>query len=381
MKTDKYFRSVTGILPRLAPRDTGRPFAEVPIDSMDLAAIRVALERTAGLSITDAEWVSCETLDDLFGYCAAREGMTDVSAGERSASRRLSDLTLEMPQMAVEALSENWLFKELGGLHWHMLCEGLSTPSFDLKDDLGNRLYATFVRIRLESSLPLCEFKENERVGIDGTIARFGGSMYFSDFEVGGQTGRIKAKLMTTFSAREGNDNTRLTKTQPGSGIRNTTRELPDYPDFGNEYRLMRKGEIDRHRLGGALLSTGAEVVHETVYELNPYYDLNGVGLLYFAAYPIITDVCEARFFNKETAGLRWEESYYTVARDVFYLGNCNSSDRIIHRLHEVQRPSDGIVATQSTLSRGSDRSPIARVFTVKQARGGDSRSHDRPAA
>jgi probable biosynthetic protein (TIGR04098 family) len=369
MNTDKYFRSVSGILPRLAPADTGRPFAEVPIDSMDLAAIRVALERTAGLSIPDAEWVSCETLEDLFGYCAGREGLSCTSAGELRAARRLMDLTLEMPQMAVEALSENWLFKELGGLHWKMLCDGLSTSSFDLKDDLGNRLYATFVRIKLESNLPLCGFKENERVAIDGSIARFGGSMYFSDFEVGGLTGQIKAKLMTTFSAREGKDNTKLTKTQPGSAIPNRTLELPDYPAFGNDYRLMRKGEIGHHRLANAVFSAGAEAVHETIYELNPYYDLNGVGLLYFAAYPIINDVCEARFFNKGAAAARWEESHYTVARDVFYLGNCNSRDRIIHRLHEVQSPSDGTVATQSTLLRASDESPIARIFTVKQAR------------
>jgi probable biosynthetic protein (TIGR04098 family) len=367
--TEKLFKSVKSVLPRLAPGDTSIPFDEVPIDSMDLAAIRVVLERASGVPIPDADWVSFERLEDMLLYCAEHEKSEGDTAQNEAGVPRLADLTIEMPQMAVEALSENWLFKELGGIHWHMLCQGLNTQSFDLKDDLGNRLYATFVRIRLESNLPLCGFRENERIVIDGSIARFGGSMYFSDFEVGGQTGQIKAKLMTTFSAREGKDNTKLTKTQPGNAIPNRTRELPDYPAFGNDYRLMRKGEICHHRLANAVFSPGSEAVHETVYELNPYYDLNGVGLLYFAAYPIINDVCEARFFNKGAAAARWEESHYTVARDIFYLGNCNSRDRIIHRLHEVQNPSDGTVATQSTLLRASDELPIARIFTVKQAR------------
>ena len=33
-----------------------------------------------------------------------------------------------MPQMANAALSENWLFKELGDIHWELLSKGLNTP-------------------------------------------------------------------------------------------------------------------------------------------------------------------------------------------------------------------------------------------------------------
>ena len=54
-----------------------------------------------------------------------------------------------MPQMALEALSENWFFKELGDIHWELICKGLNTKSFDLKNDTDDRLYATFVRIRI----------------------------------------------------------------------------------------------------------------------------------------------------------------------------------------------------------------------------------------
>ncbi len=45
-----------------------------------------------------------------------------------------------MPQMAIGALSENWLFKEIGGRHWQMLCEGVNTNSDEIKDEEGNQL-------------------------------------------------------------------------------------------------------------------------------------------------------------------------------------------------------------------------------------------------
>ena len=90
------------------------------------------------------------------------------------------DFTINMPQMAVEALSENWLFKALGDAHWEMLCNGLDTKSFDLKNDTGDRLYATFVRIRLHCSGNLRSFKENQKLGLSGDMNRYGNSVYFS---------------------------------------------------------------------------------------------------------------------------------------------------------------------------------------------------------
>jgi probable biosynthetic protein (TIGR04098 family) len=48
-----------------------------------------------------------------------------------------------MPQMALGFLSENWLLKELGDLHWDKLCNSLQRKSNDLVDSQGRRLYAT----------------------------------------------------------------------------------------------------------------------------------------------------------------------------------------------------------------------------------------------
>lgn len=364
-----YLQVIKAVLPKVTAEQARLPFAEVPIDSMDLASIRVAMERAAGVPIPDADWVEFESLDQLFRYCERKEGSVQRVREDSGPMRRLAELTIEMPQMAVEGLSENWLFKELGGWHWQMLCEGLKAKSFDLKDDLGQRLYATFVRIRLQSSVPLCAFGENERIIVDGGITRFGSAMYFSSFQVAGMKGAISADLMTTFSAREGKDNTKLAKTQPSSALTNATEELAENPEFGNTYRLLRKGEVANIALGSANFVPNYDVVSESVYQLNPYYDLNGVGLLYFAAYPIINDVCEARYFNRLSDAPRWELDYYTTSRDIFYLGNCNSNDEIVHRLHTVEHAPSRRLLTQSSLSRKSDGAPLARIFTVKERR------------
>jgi len=269
--------------------------------------------------------------------------------------------------MAVEALSENWLLKELGNLHWEMICNGLHTKSFDLKNDTGNRLYATFVRIRIRCAGSLKSFRENDHVELSGNINRFGNSMYFSEIGFESADSKINAELMTTFSIRDAVDNTRLAKSEPDVAV-NDVEKLKKFPAFGNEYRLVKKGILKELKHEDLVFEVSDEIKFETEYELNPYYDLNGVNLLYFAAYPIINDVCEARFFNKKTPKKRWEQNYYTSYKDILYYANCNIDDRIIYQMNDYKTINDNEdMLISSTLRRKSDGAIIARIFSVKK--------------
>src|SRR5205823_3890130 len=80
-------------------------------------------------------------------------------------------------------LSENWLFKELGDIHWELLSKGLKTSSSNTKDETGNRLYATFTRIRI-ISISLNDIKENDTLEFKAELKRFGLSTYISDIEI-----------------------------------------------------------------------------------------------------------------------------------------------------------------------------------------------------
>lgn len=277
------------------------------------------------------------------------------------------EITINMPQMALEALSENWLFKELGGIHWDLICNGLNSTSSKLRNDTDDRLYATFVRIRIHSTKHLKAFKENNILGVDSSIKRFGKSMYFSDINLEMGDERIVGQLMTTFSIRNATDNTKLAKSEPNIEA-NAVEQFKTFPSFGNEYRLVKK-RILKNLVFNELdfqVDYEAKPIFETTYELNPYYDLNGVNLLYFAAYPIINDFCEAKYFNMLLPNERWEQTYYTAYKDVFYYSNCNINERVIYKLMTCEQIDDNRYKISSLLVRESDKTILARIFSVK---------------
>lgn len=275
------------------------------------------------------------------------------------------EITINMPQMAIEALSENWLFKELGDIHWELICKGLNTKSFDLKNETDDRLYATFVRIQIAcQNGNLKSIKENENVKLEGKIQRYGNSMYFSDIHFNAANETIAAKLMTTFSIRN-HDNSKLAKGEPGQG-QNDIKQLLKLPKFGNEYRLVKKKVLKQLVHKDANFKIGDKILFETEYELNPFYDINGVNLLYFAAYPIINDVCEAKFFNSKNLGFRWEQNYRTAFKDVFYYANCNLNDTLIYQLEAYEQIDESQFQINSLLRRKSDGAIIARIFSIK---------------
>lgn len=277
------------------------------------------------------------------------------------------NLTINMPQMAIQALSENWLFKELGDNHWNMICQGLGTKSYDLKNDTGERLYATFVRIRISSDGSLRSFRENQNADVEGSLSRFGDSMYFSDMKFTTDTAIINAELMTTFSIRDKVDNTSLSKAEP-DGVINSVENQTSFPSFGNEYRLAKKRVLKSLSYGPYNFKVDdSEVLYSTKYTLNPFYDINGVNLLYFAAYPIINDVCEARYFNSLGSDEAWEQNYYTAYKDVLYYANCNLEDSIVYELLSTEKLSSTEVKNSSLLRRESDGEIIAKIFSIKR--------------
>ena len=364
---EKYLKIIQEIVPAIKLEDTMLPFNIVGIDSIDLVTVRVEFEREIGKTIPDKKWMCFEKLFDIMEYCNSHDNLLRSNKTDVKEKRTLKEIIIDMPQMAIEALSENWLFKELGNIHWQMLCNGLNTKSFDLKDDLDNRLYATFVRITIQSSVPMNQFKENETLKIEGEINRYGNSMYFSNIILKSNESIINANLMTSFSIRNESDNTKLVKSQP-NGVKNSIEEFDMNPPFSNEYRLIKKNELNEIKIGNVKFKIDDDFIFESKYKINPFYDLNGVGLLYFASYPIISDVCESNYFNTlENNYDRWELTYYTLSRDIFYYANCNINDEIIYKLHSFSFIENDMLQINSSLHRRSDNSIMARIFTIKR--------------
>jgi probable biosynthetic protein (TIGR04098 family) len=346
----------------------GSPFHECGLDSFDLLEIRVRLESETRQAIPDGQWFSFTSFADIQQYLDEL-ALTAATSSNGTGITTQRALSMNMPQMVLGGLSESWLFKELGDIHWSMTCNALNSDSDKLADELGNRLYATFVRVRFESSHHLKRFRENERLEFQGQLSRFGRSMFLSDITLSGEAKQIDVSLMTTFSLRQ-TDNKSLLKGEPLIPAGCKVRVLDSLPPFAEAYREMRKGNIRELTLANQEFSVAQELIFETTYQLNPYHDLNGVNLLYFAAYPMISDYCELEFIRQQRPEFSvnsWPIKASTIARDVFYYGNCDLDDRIVFGVNSFSAGTDGTVTIATSLFRESDRQLIANIFTVKK--------------
>jgi probable biosynthetic protein (TIGR04098 family) len=336
-------------LPGLSAGDLDTPFARLDIDSFGMLTLRTKLEQLLGTTIDDEAWTSVVTPADVLRVVATPVYRDTRIASMAPAAAERRRYELNMPQMALGGLSESWLFKEIGDIHWSLITSGLRMPSSRLTDAGGNRLYATFTRFQLSSTAPLAAYAENEIITIDAKTSRYGAGMFFSDLGLQGAGRSAKARVMSSFSKYgEAGQNTSLLKGQPEIPAGCEIPDHADLPEFGHEYRARRAQEL-------------AAPIFECEYEIIPPHDINGVGLLYFAAYPIINDICAMRF-----AGRSFARDFSTQHRDVFYFANSDPDETLIYRIHRWSSGDDGI-DMEAALSRKSDGVPMAYMVTGKR--------------
>jgi probable biosynthetic protein (TIGR04098 family) len=326
-----------------------RPFSEIGVDSFALLVIRARIEEARGIAIGDSQWVAVRSPADIVRLVSAQAAVA-MPIASAAPAREHRCYQLNMPQMALGGLSESWLFKEFGDIHWHMITKGLGTPSDKLTDAGGERLYATFTRFRLSSTVGLAAYRENEQIDVDARISRYGAGLFFSETIATGDQRSVSAQLMSSFARiGEGGSNTSLLKGQPEMPPGCDIPVLADFPEFGRGYGERRAATL-------------APPLFECEYEIIPSHDINGVGLLYFAAYPMINDICAARY-----AGRSFATRFSTRHRDVFYFGNSEPDDTLIFRLHRWQA-DDHRIEVEGSISRKSDGVLMAYIATVKDA-------------
>ncbi len=264
------------------------------------------------------------------------------------------EVRLALPHLAVGGLSENWLFKEAGDLHWQLLSEHFGVPVEELRDPAGDRVLPVFVRVRLESEQPLSVFAEGDEVALTGELSRIDEHTFTSDVQLLSDGRRLTARLMTVLVKRGAEGS--LTPVAPPAtgGVTGAVDE--QLLRFQREFHEVSRSGPESGGEGGLR------------YELNPYHDLNAAGLLYFASYPHINDHCERldlRAAGRGPAG-DWSSAASTVSRDVYYLGNCGPDDTVVYRLDACDFDGD-TAHLASTLLRERDGTPLARIRTTKQ--------------
>lgn len=361
----EYLHIIQSVVPSFEEDQLKAPIKETGIDSLDIVVIRVAIEKYFGFEISDIEWYQFQTLTEALTFF--NKQINRVEKRTIPSINIFSDRKQEirMPQMANSALSENWLLKEIGDMHWELLSKGLEQKSSEFKDDSGSRLYATFIRIAYSVSL-LNLFLENEILYLKAEITRFGSNTYYSTLKGKCNEKNISGNLMTSFSQRELNDNSKFSKTNPYEKV-NHIEQLKNTPEFLNEYRLIKKGLLNEITSGNFNFKITEDVIASIQYLINPYYEINGVGLLYFASYPIIADKCLYDFFKNNQEIENFDIVYHTVYRDIFYFANCNSNDHIVFHINGFEYIDENTLSITSSLYRQSDETLMAKIFSIKQ--------------
>lgn len=358
-----YITVLQEAVPGFAPDDLFVSLKETSLHSLDQLILHSALEDHFGFRIPAAEWQARNTLSEILQYCISKRDTTRRLFIEENKIRHARCQEIRLPHMANNGLSELWLLKELGDIHWTLMEQGLQQKPVSFADQSGNRIYAAFVRVNYTVSA-LNLFREYETVRFNSSIARSGQSIYYSATE--GICGRkkIEASMATGFSVRKGNDNTQFMPGKPVITVNNID-ETDQAAGFYKLHRQLGKGKI------GQVLSDNyvfplEQKIYTYTHTINPYIDINGAGLLYFACYPIIADMGTAAFFRQIT-GVNYDTAYHTIYRDVFYFANCNTGDRVNVQVNSIEYCGAGKIKTVVSMYRESDHKLIARVFTVKQ--------------
>lgn len=349
--------SYNEVIPGINREDLGRSLKAIGHYALDSILFRGAIEAYYGIEIGIEEWKKFTLLSDALNHYRRKYYSKNISIERKQE--------IGMPQMANRALSENWLLKEMGDIHWGLLGQGLGQKSSSFVDDAGNRLYAAFVRIKYESS-PLDKFQENEKLELKGNISQHASHAYFSKIKgkCAGKT--IDAELMTSFLCRNGNDNAQIVRSNPILSANRISHEKM-MPMLYTEHRQMGKGKLESLNTLGHEFRLNSEGRGTYVHSINPWFEINGVGLLYFASYPVISDMAVSSFLSGDAGLNTYESTCYTSGRDIFYFANCNANDRIMIEINSVEHLSDKKLAIHTSLYREGDGKLMAKIFTIKQ--------------
>ena len=287
----------------------------------------------------------------------------------------MSETVIHLPQTDATGLSENWLFKHCGEMHWDHLCAAMGVGgvnSEEMRDDLGKRLYPTFVAIRGRYDKPLSTVCMDERFQTSVKLRHFGRAFFQGVITVRNDAALFELEMLTTFVARNREGLNDLHQSLPASNLAYNCEPLGAPPSLLKLSQALRHRNVTEYDFLGyrfSLLAAAPDL--SAGYEPSPYVDYNGAGLLYFAAYPTIADTLERQLIIRhelmEGAG-DWAVRTSTVARDVFYYRNLNLGQRLTATLKRFDRVSENIIL-HTTLTAESDGAALADIFTAKRVR------------
>ena len=258
-------------------------------------------------------------------------------------------IVIGLPELCPNGMSENWLLRHCGAIHWARLADALGVRPEQVLDKDGDRLYASFFRVSLDGLLT--QFAEGDEIELDCELRRLSPLRYKSEHTIRNLSrgGCLRVTMCSTFVKRRSvSDNVHLIFSEPITSA-----------------QCMEKGDCAEARLcrEAATQSRGSEQGNIFCYDPSPLTDFNGVGLFYFAQYQSALDSAEWQMHRRA-------ELVYcgTMHRTISYFGNLNMGDRLKICFSNVEL-SEHKIAHVASVYRESDQFLVAEVITRKERR------------
>lgn len=259
-----------------------------------------------------------------------------------SPTDTLSQRRLGMAECGWRGISEGWILRHLGDVHWQQIAQAMGQQAAVFTDASGAPVYAAFCAISEQIQRP-----ELARPGAVLTIAsrlrRLSATRLISchDLDIDGMAfGKV---ILITAFVRHGptGQNTQIHRAQPLGALDVPTIEPGDDDGFAEEAaRLYRSAEAD-----------GAD--RQVDVTPCPTTDFNAAGLLYCANYPALADRAEWRLMPDLARGM-------LSARKIVYLGNVDAGVSVIaHVSHNCGQGHHRIILS-------SEGRAIAHIVTEK---------------
>lgn len=283
-----------------------------------------------------------------------------VAPSTLSESRRLARparydrFTLGMPELCLGGLSETWLLKACGDLHWRLIAEAAGRDRPDFRDAGGERIYAAFRALRAED-LELDSFAEHDELGLLSEVAQVSRTRFASRHALlrGGRAAGV-VELLSAFVKRDASGANRSIARAVAAGV-------ADGADAGADWAVRRLANDLRGGAWRDRFAFRAEDVATASYEARPCpsQDFNGADLLYFVSYPAFADRAEWELLDPPAAGAT------TRVREVVFHGNIEPGERIRARFKGVGREG-GSLGHWIGIESATDGRRLADIFTLK---------------
>lgn len=339
------------------------------VDSLALLELREVLERAFHVKFYDETAVRLHSIRTLAEEICARRKVSDcapapaftappdgrpqtvdVTRGVPLGALNVfaDDLEIGMPVTGGNNLAEGPLLQRLGDIRWRHISVLSGTPSKQIIDADGDRLYPTFfyVEMAFPEAKPMAAYGENDRFRIVSTLTRFGSSMIdgisyllpaggadldkprFDSVASAVAVGVPAARLANIF-VKQFDGAAWLRKSRPAVPGFTRISEAAVAPDC---YAMFKRAEKEGcfARPSPSYIPLGPIPV-TTEYRLIRDRDLNGAGLVYFANYPVFLDIAEREVLTSLPMALPHEllDRRTLVWRKSAYLNNASSRDTL----------------------------------------------------